>query len=89
VKRHKRFLKTFLLETILNTPGHVVLDRMDVWFQDEARFGQHNTTIQQHGYGQRKVPDLEQAVRQQQFEYAYLFGAVCPVTHIPYFFKKT
>ena len=30
VKRHKRFLKTFLLETILNTPGHMALERMDV-----------------------------------------------------------
>jgi len=29
---------------ILNTPGHVALDRIDVWFQDETRFGQQNTT---------------------------------------------
>lgn len=27
------------MTTILNTPGHVALDRIDVWFQDESRFG--------------------------------------------------
>lgn len=30
------------MATILNTPGHVK-DRIGVWFQDEARFGQQNT----------------------------------------------
>ena len=32
------------MATIRDTPGHVALDRIDVWFQDEARFGQQNTT---------------------------------------------
>ena len=36
--------KNFQLETILNIPGHVALANVDVWFQDEARFGQQNTT---------------------------------------------
>ncbi len=39
----RTFLKNVQLSTILNTPGHVALDRIDVWFQDEARFGQQNT----------------------------------------------
>ena len=27
-------------------PGHMPFDRVDIWFQDEARFGQQNTTTQ-------------------------------------------
>ena len=49
---------------------------IDVWFQDEARFGQqNNTTRLWAAKGSRP-----RAIRQQQFEYAYLFGAVCPGT---------
>ncbi|MCU8346804.1 winged helix-turn-helix domain-containing protein [Vibrio vulnificus] len=36
--------KKFKIETILKIPGHMGLDNVDVWFQDEARFGQQNTT---------------------------------------------
>ncbi|EGQ7758701.1 hypothetical protein QRC94_002342 [Vibrio vulnificus] len=49
------------------------LDNVDVWFQDEARFGQQNTTTRlwvERGSRPR-------VVKQQQFEYAYLFGSVC------------
>jgi transposase len=76
MKALKRFLKSFQLETILNIPLHVPLDKVDVWFQDEARFGQQNTTTRVWATkGSRP-----RVVRQQQFEYAYLFGAVCPST---------
>ena len=47
---------------------------MDIWFQDEARFGQQNQTTRvwtERGTRPR-------VVKQQQYEYAYLFGAVCP-----------
>ncbi len=44
-----------------------------MWFQDEARIGQRNTTTKiWAAKGTRP-----RAVQQQQFEYAYLFGAVC------------
>jgi len=47
---------------------------VEVWFQDEARFGQQNTTTRLWApRGTRP-----RAVRQQQFDYAYLFGSVCP-----------
>lgn len=69
-------LKKFQLETILNTPGHLPLDRVDVWFQDEARFGQQNQTT--HIWA--KTGTRPRVVKQQQFEYGYLFGAVCPST---------
>jgi hypothetical protein len=40
----KKRLKNFLVESNIIIPGHVALDKVDVWFQDEARFGQQNTT---------------------------------------------
>lgn len=47
---------------------------MDIWFQDEARIGQRGTLTRTWAIkGSR--PRL---TRQQQFEYAYIFGAVCP-----------
>ncbi|BDQ65599.1 hypothetical protein NUITMVS2_14110 [Shewanella xiamenensis] len=64
------------MATILNTPGHVALDRIDVWFQDEARFGQQNTTTRIWA----EKGTRPRAVKQQQFESAYLYGAVCPAT---------
>ena len=54
----------------------MALDRVDIWFQDEARFGQQNTTTRiWASKGSRP-----RVVKQQQFDYAYLFGAVCPAT---------
>jgi len=64
------------LETIVRIPGHVSLNSVDVWFQDEARFGQQNTTTRLWA----EKGTRPRAVKQQQFEYAYLFGAVCPST---------
>ncbi|QFT27509.1 hypothetical protein FIV01_13975 [Vibrio aquimaris] len=54
------------------------LDNVDVWFQDEARFGQQNTTTRLWA----KRGSRSRAVKQQQFEYAYLFGSVCPARGI-------
>ncbi len=50
------------------------LESVDVWFQDEARFGQQNTTTRL--WAERGT--RPRAVKQQQFEYAYLFGSVYP-----------
>ena len=76
MKAFKRFLKSFSLETILNIPWNIQLSQVDVWFQDEARFGQQNTTTRVWATKGTRP----RVVRQQQFEYAYLFGAVCPAT---------
>lgn len=54
------------------------LESVDVWFQDEARFGQQNTTTRL--WAERG--SRPRAVKQQQFEYAYLFGSVCPTRGI-------
>ncbi|MBU2924259.1 hypothetical protein KO509_05855 [Colwellia sp. C2M11] len=64
------------METILHIPWKTQLDKVDVWFQDEARFGQQNTTTRVWATKGTRP----RVVRQQQFEYAYLFGAICPAT---------
>ncbi|MCU8400243.1 IS630 family transposase [Vibrio vulnificus] len=70
--------KKFKIEAILKIPGHMSLDNVDVWFQDEARFGQQNTTTRL--WAERG--SRPRVVKQQQFEYAYLFGSVCPARGI-------
>ena len=46
---------------------------IDIWFQDESRIGQQGSISRiWHTKGQR--PRL---IRQQQFEYAYIYGAIC------------
>ena len=54
----------------------MALDKVDVWFQDEARFGQQNTTSRVWaGKGTRP-----RVVKQQQFISTHIYGAVCPAT---------
>nr|WP_194868968.1 IS630 family transposase [Pseudoalteromonas sp. PPB1] len=73
---YQEAFKNFQLETILHTPGHLLPERIDVWFQDEARFGQQTSTTKVWA----EKGSRPRVVKQQQFEYAYLFGAVCPTT---------
>jgi transposase len=47
---------------------------VDIWFQDEARVGQRGTVTRTWA----KKGTRPRLIRQQQFEYAYIFGAVCP-----------
>tara|TARA_R110001583_G_scaffold195325_1_gene371705 strand:+ start:817 stop:1059 length:243 start_codon:yes stop_codon:yes gene_type:complete len=65
-----------LIESIIKIPGHVGLDKVDVWFQDEARFGQQNTTTRVWA---QKV-SRPRVIRQQQFISTHIYGAVCPST---------
>lgn len=46
---------------------------MLIWVQDEARFGQQNTTTRLWA----PTGTRPRAVQQQQFDYVYCFGAVC------------
>ena len=57
-------------------PNDLSLDHIDIWFQDEARFGQQNTTTRIWA----EKGTRPRVVKQQQFTSAYLFGAVCPKT---------
>ena len=55
-------------------PNGVGLEAVEVWFQDEARVGQRGTLTRMWApKGSRP-----RVIRQQQFEAAYVFGAVCP-----------
>jgi len=56
------------VETIRYIPDKVRRDQVDVWFQDEARIGQQNTTTRFWA----KTGSRPRAVKQQQFEYASL-----------------
>ena len=47
---------------------------MDIWFQDEARVGQRGTVTRTWA----RKGTRPRVIRQQQFEYVYIFGAVCP-----------
>lgn len=64
------------MEMTLTIPWNVSLKNLDVWLQDETLFGQQNTTIRLLA----EKGTRPRAVKQQQFEYAYLFGAVFPPT---------
>ena len=55
-------------------PENVSIEAVDIWFQDEARVGQKGTLTRTWA----KKGTRPRLVRQQQFEYAYIFGAVCP-----------
>ena len=50
--------------------------QVQVWFQDEARFGQQGTLT--HVWAQRGSRPT--AVKQTEYDWVYLFGAVDPVT---------
>lgn len=76
LRLYKRLLKTSGWQRSLTHLGIAALDRIDVWFQDEARFGQQNTTTRIWA----EKGTRPRAVKQQQFESAYLYGAVCPAT---------
>lgn len=59
-------------EISVDNPGK----RIQVWFQDEARFGQQGTISRKWALkGSRPL-----AAKQTQYEYLYVIGAVCPQT---------
>ena len=58
-------------------PKHVTLKEVDIWFQDEARVGQKGTLTRTWA----KKGTRPRLTRQQQYEYAYIFGAVCPANN--------
>lgn len=50
--------------------------RVLTYYQDEARFGQHGTITRVWA----KVGTRPRAIRQTQYDYLYVFSAVCPET---------
>jgi hypothetical protein len=62
------------MEIILTITWYVSLKNVDVWLQDEACFGQQNTTTRLRATKGTRP----RAVKQQQFEYAYLLVLFLP-----------
>lgn len=62
----------FVRHTQRKHPGKQV----EVWFQDEARFGQQGTLT--HVWAQKGSRPT--AIKQTEYEWVYLFAAVNPVT---------
>lgn len=56
-------------------PKDILPENIEIWFQDEARVGQRGTVTRIWA----KRGTRPRVIRQQQFEYAYIFGAVCPL----------
>ena len=48
--------------------------KIEIWFQDEARFGQQGTVTRMWA----KTGSNPKAVRQTKYEWLYVIGAVCP-----------
>ncbi|WP_202776368.1 IS630 family transposase [Bathymodiolus azoricus thioautotrophic gill symbiont] len=72
--RHKAYIKNFKQKVVDALPADTDLNKVDVWFQDETRVGQQGSITRMWApKGSRP-----RAIRQQQFEYAYIFGAACP-----------
>jgi hypothetical protein len=55
-------------------PEDVSLEDVDIWFQDESRIGQQGSRTRIWA----KKGTRPRVVKQQQFLYEYIYGAVCP-----------
>ena len=62
------------VESVL--PDHIDINQIDIWFQDESRVGQQGSITRIWHF----TGDRPRLIRQQQFEYAYIYGAICPAT---------
>lgn len=50
------------------------MNKVDIWFQEESRVGQQGSLTRMWA----EKGTRPRVVRQQQFNYTYIFGAVCP-----------
>ncbi len=73
-KVQEEFKKNFAAEVEKVLPENVLLNQVDVWFQDEARVGQQGTISRIWAIKGTRP----RVVKQQQFISAYILGAVCP-----------
>ena len=75
VPRRNRTLKKFQEKVAEAVPKDVLPENIEIWFQHEARVGQRGSVTRIWArQGTRSL-----IIRQQQFAYAYIFGAVCPM----------
>jgi transposase len=74
--KRKRRLKNRLPDELAAVQTAHPAKRVQLWFQDEARFGQQGT----HSRVWADTGSRPRAPRQTEYRYVYLFGAVCPET---------
>ena len=65
-------------------PSEIKLEDVEIWFQDEARVGQRGTVTRLWAIKGTRP----RAIRQQQFAYAYIFGAICPQRDLAVGYKE-
>lgn len=72
----KRLLKNLLGQRLAAVQAQHPERTLEVWFQDEARFGQQgcNSRVWARRGSRPRAP------RQTEYEWLYLFGAVCPAS---------
>ena len=75
VPRRKRTLKKFQEKVAEPVPKDVLPENIEIWLQDEAGVGQRGSVTRIWA----RQGTRPWVIRQQQFEYAYIFGAVCPM----------
>ncbi|MGH9807239.1 MAG: IS630 family transposase [Terriglobia bacterium] len=68
------FKKNFAATVAAKLPDHAKDKPIEIWFQDEARIGQQGTLTRVWA----KRGTRPRAPRDQRYEWAYIFGAVCP-----------
>ncbi|VVM24668.1 Mobile element protein [uncultured Gammaproteobacteria bacterium] len=71
-KEAQALYKNFKQKAIDVLPTDTDLNKVDVWFQDETRIGQQGSITRIWA----EKGTRPRAVRQQQFEYGYIFGAL-------------
>ncbi|MCA9508811.1 MAG: IS630 family transposase [Myxococcales bacterium] len=59
-------------------PDDIDLNAVEIWFQDEARVGQQGSITRMWA----EKGTRPRALRQLQYDYAYIFGAVCPARDV-------
>ena len=69
-------LKNFAELALQALLEEVSLEQVDVWFQDETRMGQQDSTSRLWA----RKGTRPRALKQQQFTYSSIYGAVCPGT---------
>ena len=75
IKAFRNLLKNDFRKLVRKViPKKIALEQVQVWFQDETRIGQQGSLSRLWA----KKGTRPRVVRQQQFMYQYIFGAVCP-----------
>ena len=72
--RRRRHTKNFAELVAAVIPEHARDKPIELWWQDEARIGQQGSLI----YIWADKGSRPRAPRDQRYDWAYLFGAVCP-----------